>query len=93
MFGAYALGTVVLSAQQSASPGDRVPGLFLPAFAVFLAVVNRKRGRALFFVAGGVALALCAGYVHFGSRAGYVLGLAGCAYIVIGLAKGKNKVS
>jgi hypothetical protein len=26
MFGAYALGTVVLSAQQSASPGDRVPG-------------------------------------------------------------------
>lgn len=70
-------------------PGKRdfvLGAVFLVAGFVF-GVVNRKRDRTNFLIAGAVALAIGAGYVFFTSSAGYLLGAVGLSYLFIGLAK------
>jgi hypothetical protein len=71
---------------------DLALGAFLMGLGLFFAIVNRKRKGVVFLIAGVVALVLCAGYVFFGSPAGYVLGVVGLSYLVIGLLKqGQNR--
>ena len=63
-----------------------IGSIFLVAGVVF-AIVNRKKAGAVFLAAGSFALVIGAGYLYFGSLAGYAFGVVGCAYLTIGLAK------
>jgi len=70
---------------------DLVFGLLFLIMGAVVIVANRKRGHAFFLFASLFAFALGAGYVIFKSPAGYVLGVVGLVFAVIGLAKRRRQ--